>query len=79
VVGTPDALQATHDGQQKPSRMRQCVGCLKSFLAFLFSTIGLTILLVGYTIFGGFIFRIIEAPNEVTPNFAVLRHSQLLF
>jgi len=36
----------------------------KTFLAFLFSTIGLTFLLVGYTIIGGFLFRALEAPNE---------------
>jgi len=46
-------------------RIKKCVGCCKSFIAFLFSTIGLTILLVGYTILGGFIFKSIEHPHEV--------------
>lgn len=67
VVGTTlkDVTQATQEGEQWLNRARKCVSCLKGFVAFLFSTIGLTILLVGYTILGGIIFQFIEAPNEV--------------
>jgi len=62
VVGAPskDVTQT-----KTIQRVRRCVGCLKSFVAFLFSTIGLTFLLVGYTILGGIIFKFIEAPKEV--------------
>jgi len=67
VVGTPlkDVTPATQEGEQRLNRARKCVNCLKGFVAFLFSTIGLTILLVGYTILGGIIFQFVEAPNEV--------------
>jgi len=63
VVGSPQTAQTA--SELRLQRVRRCVGCLKSFVAFLFSTIGLTILLIGYTIIGGFIFRFIEAPYEV--------------
>jgi len=65
VVGTATPLQTEQEGEQRLGRGRRCVGCLKSFVAFLVSTIGLTILLVGYTVVGGFIFRLIEGQHEV--------------
>lgn len=46
-------------------RMRQCASCCRSFIAFLFSTVGLTCIMVGYVVLGGLIFRTLEAPNEV--------------
>lgn len=47
------------------TRGEKCSSCCKKFVAFLFSTIGLTCVLCGYTIFGGFVFMWLEAPNEV--------------
>lgn len=38
--------------------------CLKRFIAFLFSHVGLTCAVVGYTILGGLIFKEIELPEE---------------
>ena len=53
--------------QEMPQKTRRekCVSCCKKFVAFLFSTIGLTCVLCGYTIFGGFVFMWLESPNEV--------------
>lgn len=67
VVGTPlkDEMQTTQEGERRLNRIRRCVACLKSFVAFFFSTIGLTILLVGYTILGGIIFVAVEKGEEV--------------
>ena len=48
-----------------PTKSQQCMSCCKKFLAFLFSTIGLSCLMIAYTFFGGFIFMNLEAPNEV--------------
>jgi len=47
------------------TKRRRCINMVKKFLAFLFSTIGLCCLLVGYTILGGVIFRSIEGPYEL--------------
>lgn len=38
--------------------------CVKRFIAFLFSHVGLTCVVVGYTILGGLIFKEIELPEE---------------
>lgn len=46
-------------------RRKNCVTFWKRFTAFLLSTIGLTILMVFYTIFGGFLFRWLEEPKEI--------------
>ena len=45
-------------------RRRKVVSCLKRTVAFLLSTVGLSICMVFYTIFGGFIFAALEAPYE---------------
>ena len=66
VVGTPQLTP--HNAQQRVSRLHRCLGCLKSFVAFLFSTIGLTILLVGYTILGGIIFQALESSSSPPPH-----------
>ena len=50
------------------SRKRKCANCCRAFLAFLCSTIGLSCLMVGYVILGGFIFQGLEAPNEMQMN-----------
>lgn len=46
-------------------RRRNCVIFWKRFTAFLLSTIGLTILMIFYTIFGGFLFKWLEGPKEI--------------
>ena len=53
--------------QEMPQKTRgeKCASCCKKFVAFLFSTIGLTCVLCGYTVFGGFVFMWLESPNEV--------------
>lgn len=47
------------------TRKKKCANCCKQFTAFLFSTVGLSCLMVGYTVLGGFIFMKVEAPNEL--------------
>ncbi|GFN76510.1 twik family of potassium channels protein 7 [Plakobranchus ocellatus] len=46
-------------------RRRKCVSYCKKFIAFLFSHIGLSSLVVAYTIMGGFIFRALESGNDM--------------
>jgi len=47
------------------TRTKRFVSCCKRFMEFLFSTVGLSCLLVGYIVLGGLIFKSLEAPNEV--------------
>ena len=42
----------------------RCGSCVKGFLTFLFSTVGLTFLLIGYSIVGGLVFMELEAGRE---------------
>jgi hypothetical protein len=49
----------------KQLRREQCVNCCRKFTAFLFSTVGSCCVLVGYVIVGGFMFRALEAENEL--------------
>lgn len=51
--------------QPRQTRRRKCANCCKQFVAFLFSTVGLTCLMCGYAILGGFLFMQIEGPNEI--------------
>lgn len=59
-------------------RRKKCVSCLRHFVAFLFSTVGSCCLLVGYTIFGGFLFQFLEARNEMV-NREDMRHTRRLY
>lgn len=45
-------------------RLKEIRAGFKRFLAFLFSQIGLSLLVIGYTIIGGIIFRAVELENE---------------
>lgn len=45
-------------------KRRKVISCCKSFIAFLFSHIGLSSLVVAYSILGGVIFQALEAPHE---------------
>ncbi len=62
--GSPVAVKQVPQESER-TRAEKCGSCCKKFVAFLFSTIGLTCVLCGYTIFGGFIFMWLESPNEV--------------
>lgn len=46
------------------SCLRVFVKCLKRFITFLFSHVGLTCLVVGYAILGGILFKAVELPEE---------------
>ena len=61
----PDNVQVPITEDVEDNRKKKCLHCCKRFLAFLFSTVGLTCLMVGYTVFGGFIFMKLEAPHEL--------------
>lgn len=45
-------------------RLKEFRSGIKRFLAFLFSQIGLSMLVIGYTILGGMLFRAVELENE---------------
>ena len=45
-------------------RLKEIRSGFKRFLAFIFSQIGLSLLVIGYTIIGGMIFRAVELENE---------------
>ncbi len=61
----PETVQVPTESEDVTlTRKEKCMNYCKKFLAFLFSTIGLTCLLVGYTILGGLIFMKLEAENE---------------
>ena len=45
-------------------RRRKILSCIKKFIAFLFSHIGLCSLVVAYSIMGGFVFKALEGPYE---------------
>lgn len=49
---------------RRQRRLKEIRTGFKRFLAFLFSQIGLSILVIGYTIFGGMIFRAVELEHE---------------
>ncbi|XP_045187606.2 uncharacterized protein LOC123545344 [Mercenaria mercenaria] len=46
------------------SCLRVFIKCLRRFIAFLFSHVGLTCLVVGYAILGGILFKAVELPEE---------------
>lgn len=54
--------------QKTPKRSfgQKCNSCGRKFVAFLFSHIGLTCLVAGYSILGGYVFMKIEKPFEIT-------------
>jgi len=56
------------DGERRRERQRRqrqrVVTCCKQLAAFLFSHVGLAIMVVAYHIMGGFLFRALEAPFE---------------
>nr|CDS32258.1 twik family of potassium channels [Hymenolepis microstoma] len=54
----------TEKFNRRKRRLKEIRTGLKRFLAFLFSQIGLSILVIGYTIFGGMLFRAVEYEHE---------------
>jgi hypothetical protein len=58
------ATTTTKEEDVVRGRRARCATCCRSFIAFLFSTIGLTCLLVGYVVLGGIVFVQLEADNE---------------
>ena len=71
LLATPLPPSPSHTTVQLPTqedvtqnRREKCASCCKRFIAFLFSTVGLSTLMVAYAIMGGFIFRQLEAERE---------------
>ena len=48
----------------RPRLRSRCGSCVRAFLAFLFSTVGLTFLLICYSVVGGLVFMRLESANE---------------
>lgn len=59
-----DSTRVSVEENVERTKSQKCTICCKKFTAFLFSTIGLSCLLVAYTIVGGFIFVELEAEYE---------------
>ena len=56
--------RATERERDRICTRDKCSNCCKSFAAFLFSTIGLVIMVAAYSIAGGFLFQMIEEGHE---------------
>jgi hypothetical protein len=56
--------KAAERARMRREHVRKVKICCQKFWAFLFSHIGLSGLVVGYSIMGGFLFQALEAPNE---------------
>ncbi|KAK6192336.1 hypothetical protein SNE40_003820 [Patella caerulea] len=71
----PDVIQSSESVRLK----RFIIKCLKKFLVFLISQVGLTCMMVGYTIGGGFLFVWLESGHskEVRENIGNIRHDQV--
>ncbi|KAG1661506.1 Potassium channel subfamily K member 18 [Nymphon striatum] len=50
--------------QQKRSQASKCKECCRKFTAFMFSHVGVCVLVVGYSIMGAFAFKALEASTE---------------
>ena len=59
------SVQVTTQSEDVTETQREkCTNCCKGFIAFVFSTIGLSCVLVAYAIIGGFVFVYLEAEQE---------------
>ncbi|CAF2855159.1 unnamed protein product [Rotaria sp. Silwood2] len=63
--------QQRQSGQQHPSvgsirseRVERCKSCCKSVTTFIFSRVGLCLLVVAYAFGGGVVFQLLEGPHE---------------
>lgn len=59
------------------SKRQKCAACCKKFTAFLFSTVGLSCLLISYTIIGGLIFVELESDHEKSKKHTVVNQRHL--
>ena len=69
------------DGGRKRKRhwSEKLLDALRSFIAFLFSNVGIVCLVVGYTLAGAFIFRKIEGGRVVSRiNVSAVRHTTVV-
>ena len=62
--------QQTTVHEEKECR-KNCIECCKRFTTFLFSNVGLCSAVVAYSILGGFVFKNLEAPNEILKRYHV--------
>ncbi len=51
-------------GDQRLCTKVNCLSCCKKFTAFMFSRVGLFVVMIGYVAFGGWLFKALEAGNE---------------
>lgn len=52
-------------GYHREKSKKGCKQCCTSFLAMLFSTVGMVVLIVGYAALGGFLFKYLEEELEL--------------
>ena len=68
TMGEPDnrktSLGSNAEPEPEPEKKSAAKNCCKKTLKFLFSHIGLCLMVVAYAIAGGFIFQHLEKPNE---------------
>ena len=65
-------MQKEHVYQKEQTKCDKCIKCFKKTVTFFFSNIGLCALVVAYSILGGFIFKELEAPNELLKKHSVI-------
>jgi hypothetical protein len=58
------AVQQQIAGNTRLERMERCKNCCKSFTTFIFSRVGLCLLVVGYAFGGGVVFQLLEASTD---------------
>ena len=58
------AAQQKKTGILHSDRMERCKNCCKSLTTFIFSRVGLCLLVVAYAFGGGVVFQSLEAPHE---------------
>jgi hypothetical protein len=51
-------------GDQRICTKDNCLSCCKKFTAFMFSRVGLFVVMIGYVALGGWLFQALEAKNE---------------
>ena len=66
------ASRKEHVYQKKKTKCDRCLSCCKKVTTFFFSNIGLCAIVIGYSILGGFIFRKLEAENELIHKHSVI-------
>jgi hypothetical protein len=59
------AKDPTSSEDQRICTKENCLTCCKKFTAFMFSRVGLFLVMMGYVALGGVLFRELEADNEL--------------